>query len=59
MPIMDGFEACKRIYAYMSGIEKNVSSDSSLIELMQKTQEKKNERAPLIYALTGDLSIET
>ena len=34
MPIMDGFEACRRIYAYMSGIEKSVSSDSSLIELI-------------------------
>ncbi len=48
MPIMDGFEACRRIYSFCQ------ERESDLINLVKEKKEAGN-KTPLIYALTSDL----
>lgn len=50
MPIMNGYEACERIYKYLTK-----SNDELLIAQSSQQLFKKN---PLIYALTSDCSEE-
>ena len=50
MPIMNGYEACERIYKYLTNSNDEFIISQSSQQLFQKS--------PLIYALTSDCSEE-